>query len=83
MKVAMLDNLKESSEQAGGNRVTRLMRFFSDVRSELTRVTWPTRSEVVATTIVVIIVSAVIGLYLYLVDIGLSALMTKFFKVGA
>jgi preprotein translocase subunit SecE len=83
MKVAMLDNLKESSEQAGGNWYTRFVRFLSDVRSELTRVTWPTRSEVVATTIVVIIVSAIIGLYLYLVDIGLSALMTKFFKVGA
>jgi preprotein translocase subunit SecE len=83
MKVAMLDNLKDSSEQAGGNWYTRFRRFLSDVRSELTRVTWPTRNEVVATTIVVIIVSAIIGLYLYLVDIGLSALMTKVFKVGA
>jgi preprotein translocase subunit SecE len=45
----MVDNLKDSSEQVGG-WFGRGRRFLSEVRSELGRVTWPTRREVWATT---------------------------------
>ncbi len=75
----MLENLKESPEQAFG-WVGRFRRFLIDVRAELGRVTWPTRREVWATTIVVILVSAVFGLYLFVVDLGLSALMDWIFR---
>jgi len=78
-----LDNLKETPEHVGG-WVGRARRFLTDARSELTRVTWPTRREVWATTIVVILVSLVFGVYLYVVDVGLSALVQWIFKrVGA
>jgi preprotein translocase subunit SecE len=70
----MLENLKESPEQVVG-WFGRARRFLSDVRSELSRVTWPTRREVWATTLVVILTSSVFGVYLYLVDIGLSELV--------
>ena len=70
----MLDNLKESPEQVVG-WFGRARRFLGDVRSELSRVTWPTRREVWATTLVVILTSMVFGVYLYVVDIGLSELM--------
>ncbi len=74
-----MDNIKESPEQAFG-WFGRFRRFLIDVRSELSRVTWPTRREVWATTIVVILVSAVIGLYLFMVDLGLSALVDWIFR---
>ena len=70
----MLDNLKESPEQVVG-WFGRARRFLVDVRSELSRVTWPTRREVWATTLVVILTSTVFGIYLYVVDIGLSELV--------
>ena len=54
MKAAMLDNLKESPEQVVG-WFGRARRFLIDVRGELGRVTWPTRREVWATTVVVIL----------------------------
>ena len=45
--------------------------------------TWPTRREVWATTIVVILISLVFGIYLYVVDLSLSALVAWIFqKVG-
>ena len=82
-KTAMLDNLKESPDQVSG-WFGRGRRFLTDVRAELGRVTWPTRREVWATTIVVLLVSTLIGLYLYLVDLGLSALVKWIFdRVGA
>jgi preprotein translocase subunit SecE len=78
-KQAMVDNLKESGEQVGG-WFTRGRRFLSEVRSELGRVTWPTRREVWATTVVVILTSMLFGIYLYLVDISLSKFVGWAFK---
>jgi preprotein translocase subunit SecE len=59
-----IDNVKD----AAGGRIERARLFLSEVRNELKRVTWPTRREVYATTIVVILFSAVIGIYLFALD---------------
>jgi preprotein translocase subunit SecE len=72
----MLDSLKESPEQVVG-WYGRARRFLIDVRSELARVTWPTRREVWATTVVVILTSLVFGLYLWIIDLGLSWIMEQ------
>ncbi len=72
----MLENLKESPEQVVG-WYGRGRRFLIDARSELTRVTWPTRREVWATTIVVILTSLVFGVYLWAIDLGLSWIMEQ------
>jgi preprotein translocase subunit SecE len=47
--------------------------FLTEVRNEMKRVTWPTRREVYATTVVVILVSIFFGLYLWVVDLTLSS----------
>jgi preprotein translocase subunit SecE len=79
----MLDTLKESPEHVSG-WIGRARQFVTEVRAELSRVTWPTRREVWATTLVVIVISLVIGIYLYLVDLSLSALVAWVFdRVGA
>jgi len=83
MKAAMLDNFKESPEQVAG-WIGRARRFLGDVRSELGRVTWPTRREVWATTVVVILTSLLFGVYLYTVDISLTKLVEWIYsRVGA
>jgi preprotein translocase subunit SecE len=51
----------------------RARTFLTEVRNEMKRVTWPTRREVYATTIVVILVSIFFGLYLWVVDLTLSS----------
>lgn len=55
--------------------------FFSEVRSELSKVTWPKRKEVVRLTSIVILVSVVVGLYVggldYLFTTVLTKLLTK------
>ena len=53
----------------------RSRRFLAEVRNELSRVTWPTRKEVYATTLVVILTSMFFGIYLYGIDLVLNALM--------
>jgi preprotein translocase subunit SecE len=50
-------------------------RFLTEVRNEMTRVTWPSRREVYATTLVVILTSVFFGVYLFGVDFLLNQLM--------
>jgi preprotein translocase subunit SecE len=52
---------------------TQLRDFLGEVRSEMKRVTWPSRKEVYATTIVVIFTSVFFGVYLWGLDLVLSA----------
>ncbi len=47
--------------------------FFSEVRSELSKVTWPKRGEIVRLTLIVFLISGAIGLYVG----GLDFLFTK------
>ena len=76
---AMLDNLKDTPGQAAG-WVGRARRFVTEVRAELGRVTWPTRREVYATTLVVILVSTMFGVYLWGVDLLLSRVVRQLFS---
>jgi len=49
-----------------------LITFYGDVKTELKKVTWPSKKEVYGTTLVVIITVFFFGVYLFLVDIVLS-----------
>ena len=51
----------------------RARTFLTEVRNEMKRVTWPSRREVYATTLVVILTSVFFGLYLFGVDLMFSA----------
>ncbi|MFQ5829681.1 MAG: preprotein translocase subunit SecE [Candidatus Methylomirabilia bacterium] len=50
----------------------RVQQFLREVMVEFRKVTWPSRPAVVNSTAVVLVVVLVIGLFLYMVDIGLS-----------
>jgi preprotein translocase subunit SecE len=50
------------------------------VRNEMRRVTWPSRREVYATTVVVILTSAFFGIYLWGLDLALTALLSWVFR---
>lgn len=55
----------------------RFGNFLKDVRSELKKVTWPSRTEVYSTTIVVIAATIFFGFYLFLMDIVFSWVIGK------
>ena len=54
--------------------------FLTEVRNEMRRVTWPSRKEVYATTVVVILTSAFFGLYLWGLDLALNWGMNWIFQ---
>jgi preprotein translocase subunit SecE len=56
--------------------------FLTEVRNEMRRVTWPSRREVYATTVVVVLTSAFFGIYLWGLDLvigrGIEAIFRSF-----
>jgi len=61
--------------------VKGIIGFFGEVKNELSKVTWPTRTEVVRLTLIVFAVSAIIGAYVggidYVFTRVLAAVITK------
>ena len=53
-------------------KIRQLGGFYTDVRAELRKVTWPGKKEVYSTTTVVIVTVFFFGVYLFLVDAGLQ-----------
>ncbi|MGA2910970.1 MAG: preprotein translocase subunit SecE [Candidatus Microgenomates bacterium] len=51
--------------------------FFSEVRSELSKVTWPKRDEVVRLTLIVFLVSGIVGVYVGILDYLFTSVLTK------
>jgi preprotein translocase subunit SecE len=70
----------ETVREVAGGRIERARLFLSEVRNELKRVTWPSRKEVYATTIVVIVTSIFFGVYLFAVDFGVNSLVQWVFR---
>ncbi len=85
----MLDNVKAApkprdTDEGWLGKPVRWWRdgrtFLVEVRNELRRVTWPSRKEVYATTIVVILTSIFFGLYLFILDFGFNSLVSWIFR---
>ncbi len=50
----------------------RAKSFLSDVRNEMRKVTFPSRKEVQATTLVVIITVIIFGVYFFVIDYAIG-----------
>jgi preprotein translocase subunit SecE len=79
------DERPERSDKAGGvggvlgwpaRKLADLRNFFSEVRNELKKVTWPSRKEVYQTTLVVIATSIFFGFYLWGLDLAFSRILS-------
>ena len=55
----------------------RLGNFLKDVKSEIKKVTWPSKNEVTSTTIVVIAATIFFGFYLFFMDVIFSWVITQ------
>lgn len=55
--------------------IDRVKTFFEEVRTELKKCSWPTREELVDSTVMVIVSVAIIGLFVSASDVVLLGLL--------
>jgi preprotein translocase subunit SecE len=73
--MSTIEQVRPGGEREGGgitNWWSNARTFLTEVRNEMRRVTWPSRREVYATTVVVIVTSAFFGLYLFVFDLAID-----------
>jgi preprotein translocase subunit SecE len=58
----------------------KLQKYLKETLSELRKMTWPTKDELIGSTVVVIVTSLIIAIFIGIVDRGLSALVTFIFS---
>ncbi len=61
----------------------KLTKFLKEVMAELRKVTWPTKDELIGSTIVTIVVSLIVAIFIGIVDRFLTILIKMIFGVGA
>ncbi len=54
----------------------KILQFFIDTKAEFAKVSWPSREELTQSTMVVIVVSLVVTVFIALVDQGLTRVIT-------
>jgi len=48
--------------------VQKVIKFLKETRTEMTKVTWPTKDEIIGSTIVTVVVSIVVSIFIGIVD---------------
>ena len=66
---------KPSVKERTSGTIDTISQFLREVRIELSKVTWPTRKDTIASTSVVLVIVILIAAFLGIVDLGLSRLM--------
>ncbi len=59
----------------------KIVRFLRDYKSETKKIVWPGIKDVVKNTIIVLIMCAFVGLFIWLVDYGLGSLLQALLKL--
>jgi preprotein translocase subunit SecE len=54
--------------------------FLKEVKQELGKVAWSSRQELIGATIVVIIITLILGVFIGVIDLSLSKMLSLLFK---
>jgi preprotein translocase subunit SecE len=57
----------------------KLQKYLKETAGELRKMTWPTKDELIGSTVVVIVTSLIIAVFIGIVDYGLSTLVKWIF----
>jgi len=62
------------------NIIAKPINFIKEVRAELGKVAWSTREELISSTVVVIVTTAIVAVFIGIIDLILSKFLSLLFK---
>ena len=69
--------MAEMNEKKKGNKI---FRFFKEVKSEMKKVVWPTKKQIINNTLIVFAAVAVIGVFIWVLDLIFQYGLFQFIK---
>ncbi|MDP2943812.1 MAG: preprotein translocase subunit SecE [Candidatus Omnitrophota bacterium] len=64
----------------GIKNYTKIKKFILEVKSELTKVSWSTRQELMGATVVVIAITSITAVFIGIIDLSLSKILSLMFR---
>ena len=64
----------------GIKNYTKIKKFILEVKSELTKVSWSTRQELMGATVVVIAITSITAVFIGIIDLFLSKILSLVFR---
>lgn len=62
------------------NLLSKPINFITEVKSELNKVSWSSKDELFGATMVVIVITALMSIFIGIIDLFLSKLLSMVFK---
>ena len=81
--VQKADKTAKAGKPAKPNVFARLVGYFGDVRSEMRRVVWPNRTEVINSSVVVVTTLIFFTLFITLTDLVVQRVVFLIQKIGS
>lgn len=74
---------EKTAKKNPGKQKGKVSKFFREYKSELKKVTWPTKKQVFDNTVITLIFIAILGLFIWLLDTGFTFLRDWLFGLIA
>ena len=58
------------------NLIRKIVKYFQEVRAETAKVTWPSRAQTIRLTVIVLVASVLIGLYVGSLDLLFTTILS-------
>lgn len=59
--------------------IKKIQQFVQDVKTEMSKVAWPTHNELVSSTVIVVVVSILFTLFIFASDVVISRVVQLFY----
>ncbi|HGY54238.1 MAG TPA: preprotein translocase subunit SecE [Caldithrix abyssi] len=59
--------------------IKKIQQFIKDVQTEMAKVSWPTRNELMNSTVIVIVVSLLFTVFIFVADLIISNIVKIFY----
>jgi len=79
---AKKQDVKKADKNKKPGLFERLKDYLHNVKLEMKRVTWPTKQEVINCSIIVVCTLIFFGVFIFLIDSGIVALLELYSKIG-
>lgn len=91
LKKANADSAAKTDKKKSGKKpaekkpsvLSRIAKYFRECKSEVKKIVWPTPKATFRNMGIVLVVLIIVGLFIYLLDTGLLALLGLVMDVGA
>ena len=75
-------NRKSDKKSDKPGLIERIKKFFKSLKAEFKKIVWPNRAQLVKQTIAVLLISLLLGAFIWLIDLGAKSLIGVTSQVG-